>query len=279
MSIFSSNPAGIAFAIVLALSTLSAACGGGASADDHDAFTPTPPVTSTEDGSSPTTRATDTPTMAETATPAVDTPTQAGNGGGVTATPTPDNSIVVTCGDIRAPLDKEHRLTADCVPPDLVQLPGEMVSSGGQLMRAGAAEAFKELFGAAQKDGYTVLAASAYRSYQAQISAYQASVNAGGVAYADRVSAHPGHSEHQLGTTVDVTSASAGYSLEGFVGTPEAGWLAQNSWKYGFIVSYPDGKEPITGYAFEPWHIRWLGKSEAEKVRNSGLTLHEYLLR
>jgi D-alanyl-D-alanine carboxypeptidase len=236
------------------------ACGG----DDGE---PTPAVTGT-----PTSTETPEATATPTETPVPATPTPRG-------TVLPDNTIVVACGDILAPLDKTHRLTQDCVPPDLEALPAEMVTGGGQSMRRDAAAAFRELFAAAQKDGFTIVAASAYRSYQAQVSAYASHVSRGGQAYADRVSARPGHSEHQLGTTTDVSSASAGYGLESFEGTPEAAWLAEHSWEYGFIVSYPEGKEPITGYVYEPWHIRWVGKAEAAKVRASGLTLHEWLLR
>ncbi len=258
------------FLAIAVLALILGACGG----DDDEAL-PTsaasiePRATETAESARPTAE-----TNSPEPTPVPLTPGPPGN-----ATPTPDTSIVVACGDIRAPMDKQHRLTADCVPPDLESLPAEMVSGGGQLLRAAAAAAFRELFSAAQIDGHTILAASSYRSYQPQVSAYQSSVNRGGEAYADRVSARPGHSEHQLGTTTDVTSANAGYSLEGFEGTTEAAWLTANSWKYGFIISYPEGKEPITGYMYEPWHIRWLGKDEAKRVRDSGLTLHEWLLR
>jgi D-alanyl-D-alanine carboxypeptidase len=247
-----------------------AACDG----DTRDTKDPTTTPTASEigpagDGPQPT----DTPQPASspTATPVPPAPTPWG-------TVLPDNTIVVACGNILAPLDKTHRLTSDCVPSDLEALPAEMVSGGGQYMRRDAAVAFRELFAAAQKDGCTILAASAYRSYQAQVSAYNSHVSRGGQASADRVSARPGHSEHQLGTTTDVTSASAGYGLESFRGTPEAAWIADHSWRYGFIVSYPDGKEHITGYVYEPWHIRWVGKDVAFSVRASGLTLHEYLL-
>ena len=249
------------------MALLISACGGDGD-EPPTKLTEQPEFTATAPAATPSSG-----TETRTAEPTV-TPTAT-----ATTAPEPDGSIVVACGDIRAPLDKQHRLAADCVPPDLEALPGEMVAGGGQLLRAAAAAAYRELFAAAAADGYTILASSSYRNYQAQVSAYQASVNRGGQAYADRVSARPGHSEHQLGTTTDVTSASAGYSLEGFEGTPEAAWLAANSWKYGFIISYPEGKEQITGYIFEPWHIRWLGKDEAKRVRDSGLTLHEWLLR
>ena len=251
---------------------LVAGCAVASVACDGDAREPTTTETS---AAADTPASTGTPdsalTETVTATPVPPTPTPWG-------TVQPDNTIVVACGNILAPLDKTHRLTSDCVPPDLEALPAEMVAGGSQYLRRDAAAAFRELFAAAQRDGYTILAASAYRSYEAQVSAYNSHVARGGQASADRVSARPGHSEHQLGTTTDVTSASAGYGLESFRGTPEAAWIAEHSWEYGFIVSYPDGKEHITGYVYEPWHIRWVGKDVAAAVRASGLTLHEYLL-
>lgn len=183
------------------------------------------------------------------------------------------------CGDIMAPLNKVNYLSPSCAPGDLVAIPAERTGQGTQYLRAAAADALLELMDAASADGFELYAISGYRSYEGQVAAYQSNLAAcgGDSACADRVSARPGHSEHQLGTTMDVSSASAGYGLESFVGTPEADWVRDNSWKYGFVVSYPEGTEQITGYAFEPWHIRWIGKTEAANVHASGLTLHEYL--
>lgn len=191
-----------------------------------------------------------------------------------TEAPTPgdDGKIDVACGDILAPLDKVHRIGPDCAPGDLRTVPG------GTLMRAESAAALDEMFAAArQEKGYDLYVNSGYRSYQEQVSTYNFWVQQGGQAAADRSSARPGHSEHQLGTTADV--GARGLELESFSGTPEAAWLAENAHKYGFIVSYPDGKEHITGYKYEPWHVRYVGKSVAQQVKDSGLTLHEFLLR
>lgn len=187
-----------------------------------------------------------------------------------------DTTPLVACGDILAPLDKQHRLASDCAPNDLVALPASISKGGQQLMRSEAAGALEELFAAANKDGYQLFAESSYRSYQQQVAAFASNVAAGGLEYAERTSARAGHSEHQLGTTTDVASPTA--SFEQLEGTAEAAWIANNSWKYGFIVSYPTPEsEAITGYAWEPWHIRWVGKDVAAKVHNSGKTLHEYL--
>ncbi|MEO6398768.1 MAG: M15 family metallopeptidase [Tepidiformaceae bacterium] len=188
-----------------------------------------------------------------------------------------DTTPLLACNNILVPLDKNHRLGADCEPGDLVAVPGSASVGGTQLMRAEAKDAFVELVNAAGRDGFRLFASSSYRSYGQQIETFRRNVAAGGQEYAERTSARAGHSEHQLGTTTDVASISA--SFEAFNGTPEATWLAQNSWKYGFIVSYPPGTEQVTGYAREDWHIRYLGKGVAQKVHDSGVTLHEYLLR
>jgi D-alanyl-D-alanine carboxypeptidase len=189
-----------------------------------------------------------------------------------------DTSPLVACGDILAPLDKQHRLPADCAPTDLVTLPAAISAEGSQEMRKDAEAALQQLFAAAKKDGFTLVANSTYRSYQEQVQTFNYWVQTSGLAYAERTSARAGHSEHQLGTVADV--GTPGVYLEDFTGTPAAAWLAQHSWQYGFIISYPTPEsEAITGYAYEPWHIRWLGDAKAAEVHNSGLTLHEFLLK
>jgi D-alanyl-D-alanine carboxypeptidase len=146
-------------------------------------------------------------------------------------------------------------------------------------MRSEARAALLDMLAAAQGANLTMVVSSSYRSYDDQVATFNQNVASGGRDYAERTSAHAGHSEHQLGTTADMTSKSAGYQLEAFEGTAEAKWLAENSWKFGFIISYPAGTEAITGYAYEPWHIRYLGKDVAQQVKSSGLTLHQFLLK
>ncbi|MEO6044160.1 MAG: M15 family metallopeptidase [Tepidiformaceae bacterium] len=235
-------------------------------------------------GPTPPTGAVSNPTPTATASGQTESPTQA-TGTTPSATNSPatigpgevDNTPILACNNILVPLDKNHRLASDCEPADLVAVPASASQGGTQLMRAEAKNAFVELVAAAAKDNFKLFASSSYRSYSTQVETYRGNVAAGGQEYADRTSARAGHSEHQLGTATDVASDSA--SFEGFNGTPEATWLAQNSWKYGFIVSYPPGTEQVTGYAREDWHIRYLGKDAARKVHDSGLTLHEYLLK
>lgn len=200
-------------------------------------------------------------------------PTEPTTGGGWV-----DDSPLVACNDILVPLSKETQLPSDCWPGDLVSLPAEVSWGGEQLMRAEAADAFIELVDAAAAEGHALFTRSTFRSYQEQVTTYQYWVSVYGREEADRTSARPGHSEHQLGTTADLTSASVGYELaQSFGDTPEGAWVRENAWKYGFVISYPAGKEQLTGYDYEPWHVRYVGKSVAEQVKGSGMTLTEFL--
>lgn len=113
---------------------------------------------------------------------------------------------------------------------------------------------------------------SGYRSYWEQQLDFQYNVDLLGFERADVLSARAGHSEHQTGLTLDLDSFDQNYCY-----TPEGKWLAENCWRYGFIIRYPKGKEHITGYDYEPWHVRYLGKSTAKLVFDSGLTLEEFL--
>lgn len=131
--------------------------------------------------------------------------------------------------------------------------------------------AFNNLVEAAAEDGLSITNQSGFRSYATQQNVYNGWVSTYGQTQADRISARPGHSEHQTGMAIDVNSLD-----ESFGETPEGKWLAKNAYKFGFIIRYPEGKENVTGYAYEPWHIRYVGEI-AEDIYNSGLTLEEYL--
>ncbi len=191
--------------------------------------------------------------------------------------PTPSYTENLPCNDILVPINKKNSLPRDCVPNDLVTLPAS-IAQGSQQLRTEAFAAIQELFAAAAADGYQLYVVSSYRSYDYQKILYDGYVRTIGQAQADRTSARPGHSEHQLGTTADVSSPGAGYGLETFIGTPEAAWVEANVWRFGFVVSYPEGTEEITGYTYEPWHIRYIGQELAREVHESGKTLHEFLL-
>ena len=131
--------------------------------------------------------------------------------------------------------------------------------------------AFAELQAAASADGLSIYSVSDFRSYEAQDTLYNNYVARDGKEAADTFSARPGHSEHQTGLTIDCN-----YAGDAFHDTPEAKWLENNAWKYGFIIRFPKGKEDKTGYKYESWHIRYVGKDMAKKIYDSGLCLEEY---
>lgn len=148
-------------------------------------------------------------------------------------------------------------------------LPSDYAPGG---LTAQTQTAFNKLVLGAAADGLNIYMISGYRSYEKQQKTYLGWCNTYGTQQADRISARPGFSEHQLGMAIDVNSL-----YESFENTAEGKWLAEHCWEYGFIIRYPKGKESYTGYSYEPWHIRYLGDVElAKKVTESGLCLEEY---
>ncbi len=132
--------------------------------------------------------------------------------------------------------------------------------------------AFERMRAEAASVGHNLWIASGFRSYATQVKVYNSYASRDGSAAADRYSARPGHSEHQSGLAFDLNTIT-----EAFGYTPEGQWVAANAHRFGFIVRYPQGKEGVTGYIWEPWHLRYLGVDTATAVYNSGLSLEEYL--
>ena len=126
-------------------------------------------------------------------------------------------------------------------------------------------EWFYKLVNGAAKDGITIYLSSGYRSYGYQEQIYSNYVNEYGVETADTFSARPGYSEHQTGLAIDVNIID-----DSFTGTPEALWLAEHCYEYGFIIRYPNGKQAVTGYKYEPWHIRYVGSAVANQIHSMG---------
>lgn len=178
-------------------------------------------------------------------------------------------------------VNKQRALPADYIPPDLVEpnVPfpfDEKVEK--RFMRAEAAKALEELFAKAQLDGIELYAVSGYRSYKTQRSLYETYVKTQGAEHAAAYSAVPGKSEHQTGLAMDVSGADAKTRLEEpFGDTPEGQWLVAHSAECGFIIRYLKGKEAITGYSYEPWHLRYVGKEMAQEIMAKGITLEDYL--
>ena len=177
-------------------------------------------------------------------------------------------------------VNKKRNLPADYEPENLV-IPDVSFSFPGEhqkkYLRSEAAKALEELFQEAEKEKLDILAASGYRSYQRQKAIFDAKAKAIGVEGANRTSAYPGQSEHQTGLAMDLTSTKVGCQLvEKFGELKEGKWLKENAHKFGFIIRYPKGKENITGYIYEPWHIRFVGKETAEYIFTQGITLEDY---
>jgi D-alanyl-D-alanine carboxypeptidase len=127
----------------------------------------------------------------------------------------------------------------------------------------------------AKAEGLYLLVDSAYRSYDKQQQVYKQYENQKGTKYADSIAARPGFSEHQTGLVLDIYSKEC-YDQAKFKDSKTYAWLIANSYKYGFILRYPEGKDNLTGYKYESWHYRYLGKELARKVFDSGLTYDEY---
>ncbi|WP_414053262.1 M15 family metallopeptidase [Macrococcus equi] len=141
-----------------------------------------------------------------------------------------------------------------------------------------AREAVESLMHAGNNEGLNFVLRSGFRSYETQENLYNNYVARDGQEKADTYSARPGHSEHQTGLAFDLGNTSAKDDFKvSFESTPEGQWLKEHAHVYGFIIRYPKGKTDITGYQYEPWHLRYLGKDNAQKVKASGLTLEEYL--
>ncbi len=177
-------------------------------------------------------------------------------------------------------VNKQNPVDSSYKPDDLTEV--KYFASdrlpAGRVMRAEAADAFNQLSEAAAKEGYEIVVTTAYRSYDFQSNLYNSYVKTHGKQEADTFSAQPGKSEHQTGLSADVSSPSVNYQLtRDYIKTPEGKWLNDNAYKFGFIIRFPDGKEDITGYVYEPWHIRYVGKTAAKEIFDKGLTLEEYV--
>ena len=156
--------------------------------------------------------------------------------------------------------------------------PSDLVDFEGQQLRAEAAQAARTMMDAAKAEGVTLTVSSAYRSYAVQQQTYQHWVSVNGQKVADQLSARPGYSEHQTGLAIDFSSPEGCRLEECYEDTRAGRWLAKNAQNYGFILRFPKGQQAVTGYLFEPWHYRYLGKDLTARYAASGAnTLEEYL--
>ena len=170
-------------------------------------------------------------------------------------------------------VNKYNYLTEDYIPENLQTVDKKYSSKTLQLVDY-AKEAFEELSEAASKENYTVLAMSSYRSYQYQYNLYNRYVSTDGVEAADTYSARPGYSEHQTGLAVDVYNGKEDFT--NFEKTKEYNWMQDNAYKFGFILRFPKDKVLETGYQYESWHYRYVGKEIAKYIHDNNLCFEEY---
>jgi D-alanyl-D-alanine carboxypeptidase len=191
---------------------------------------------------------------------------------------------LLTCvsGDpfLYALVDKSHTLPAGYAPDDLTALTGinggdsYRISRNGLLLRKAAAEALEEMAAAAKAVGITVTVGSTYRSYDYQVEVYNRIVAEIGQEAADRESARPGHSQHQTGLVLDFAPID-----DSFAATREGKWVLANAGRFGWSISFPDGYEPVTGYRWESWHYRYVGRDLVSFIDTYFDGIQQYALR
>lgn len=192
----------------------------------------------------------------------------------------PDQAAAANPESMAVLVNKEFALPEDYTPQDLVypDVPFTFKDKiEKRMMRKEAATALEEMFAGAKKDGIYLAGVSAYRSHKTQTTLFNRYVKKDGEEKAKTYSAVPGHSEHETGLAIDVSASDGRCAAEDCFGeTKEAKWLADHVSEYGFIIRYPEGKDAITGYKYEPWHLRYVGKEIAADIAKRGITLEEY---
>ncbi|GAA5194522.1 hypothetical protein GCM10023346_22170 [Arthrobacter gyeryongensis] len=193
-------------------------------------------------------------------------------GGRITWNPSAPMSYTLWDWNPLAAINKRLPLS----PPSSV--PSALVGVGSQQMRSDAANALQRMINDAAAAGVTIATISGYRSYDQQASVYNSYVAQYGQTYADIISARPGYSEHQSGLAMDIGNPDGSCALQAcFQTTPAGAFAANNAWRYGFIVRYPDGYQDVTGYTYEPWHLRYIGPDAARQIHAWGVsTLERY---
>ncbi len=170
-------------------------------------------------------------------------------------------------------VNKYNKLNKNFQPDQIVEISSQYAYEGQQISKK-VYEAYRSMWNAANKEGLTLIVTSSYRDYESQDEVWNSIANSTGEEDADSRAARAGHSEHQTGLALDIVTYNS-YNNE-FDQTEEFKWLQKNAHKYGFILRFPKGKEDITGYSYESWHYRYVGKEVATKIHDLGITYDEY---
>lgn len=192
--------------------------------------------------------------------------------------PEPIDIRVEDDGNLLVLVNKYHAVSSDYRPSGMVSVDPKLGTWNDMELKEEAYEAYLDMNKAAKKTGYNLKICSAYRSYDTQVYLFNNSLSSYGGEKTYLRSAYPGRSEHHTGLAIDITSASMGWGLtQDFADYADGKWLNENCHKYGYILRYPKDSTDITGYMYEPWHFRYVGKETAEEIMSSGITLEEYL--
>ncbi len=173
-------------------------------------------------------------------------------------------------------VNKYNYLEKNYVPDNLEKISTQYALAGMRLISY-AKNAFENMAKSAQKENLSIIAMSSYRSYEYQTNLYNSYVKSDGKEKADTYSGRPGFSEHQTGLAVDVYNGKENYT--NFGNTKEFEWMKKNAYKYGFILRYPKGKELETGYEYETWHYRYVGKEIAKYIYENNISYEEYYIK
>ncbi len=176
--------------------------------------------------------------------------------------------------DVTALVNKYNKLKDEIEYEDLTTIEKPYSNNGNEKIRTVAYETLKNMIDDAKKDNIDLFVISGYRTMVKQNNLFNNSVKNNGLSHALKYSAKAGHSEHQLGLAIDFNTTNPN-----FENTKEYKWLKMNAYKYGFIERYPKGKEIITGFAFEPWHYRYLGTNISTKIFEENITFEEFLIK
>ena len=179
-----------------------------------------------------------------------------------------------TAKDILLNVNKYYKLNEDYEPLELTNIPLQYAYADNKLAKV-ANDAFINMWNAAKEDNLSLIVNTSYRTFKTQETMYENTKAASGGRTADSTVARPGHSDHQTGLSIDVFEIN-NQSMSTFKDSSAYTWLKENAYKYGFIERYPEGKENITGFTFEPWHWRYVGYEASKTIQEEKITFDEY---
>lgn len=196
----------------------------------------------------------------------------------ITGVPDPIDIIESDNGDVLVLVNKLHAVSDTYKPNGMVYMDNRLTTWENLELKEEAYNAYKKMYADAKELGYNLKVCSAYRTYKTQVGLFNNSVKNRGWETTYLRSAYPGRSEHHTGLSIDITSKSMGWNLsQDFADYEDGEWLNTHCQDYGFIVRYPKNKTDVTGYAYEPWHFRYVGEEVAKYIMENDLTLEEYL--